>query len=281
MAKAAYFPQLTLSASGGAGAAALGSLFDTPGRVWSLGAALAQAIFDGGLRTARVAQAEAAYDISVAQYKQTVLGAFQQVEDQLALLRLLEQESTFQDQAVRSSQQAQQLALAQYRAGTATYLNVVTTQTTLLATSAPPCSCAAAARRQHHARLRHRRRLERLQPARRRAPPRPRSRNDPTDAAMTTTFTRNRTTWALVAVAVAVLGARPLVDREAAQAADDSKAKGKRPPTARWPSPPHRSRRRTCRLPHGHRQRRPHMSVTVKRASTASSTRSASPKART
>jgi len=132
VAKAAYFPQLTLSASGGAGAATLGSLFDTPGRVWSLGAALAQAIFDGGLRTARVAQAEAGYDISVSQYKQTVLAGFQQVEDQLALLRLLARESSFQEQAVRSSQQAQQSALAQYRAGTTSYLNVVTTQTTLL-----------------------------------------------------------------------------------------------------------------------------------------------------
>jgi len=132
VAKAAYFPQLTLSASGGLGAAALGSLFDTPSRVWSLGAALAQTIFDGGLRRARTAQAEAAYDVAVAQYKETVLGGFQQVEDQLALLRLLAQETAFEDQAVRSSQQAQQSALAQYRAGTASYLNVVTTQATLL-----------------------------------------------------------------------------------------------------------------------------------------------------
>jgi NodT family efflux transporter outer membrane factor (OMF) lipoprotein len=132
VAKAAYFPQLTLSAGGSFGGTALTNLFDTPGRVWSLGAALAQAIFDGGLRTARVAQAEAAYDITVAQYKETVLGGFQQVEDELALLRLLAQETTFQDQAVRSSKQAEQSAIAQYRAGTVSYLNVVTTQTTLL-----------------------------------------------------------------------------------------------------------------------------------------------------
>jgi NodT family efflux transporter outer membrane factor (OMF) lipoprotein len=129
VAKAAYFPQLTLSASGGV---ALDNLFDTPGRVWSLGAALAQTIFDGGLRTARVAQAQAGYDITVAQYKETVLGGFQQVEDQLALLRLLAQETAFQDLAVRSSLQAEQSAFAQYRAGTLSYLNVVTTQTTLL-----------------------------------------------------------------------------------------------------------------------------------------------------
>jgi len=132
VAKAAWFPQLTLGASGGFSAAALGSLFDTPSRVWSLGAALAQALFDGGLRNARTAQAEAAYDGAVAQYKQTVLEGFQQVEDQLALLRLLDQETALQDQAVRSSQQAEQSALAQYRAGTLSYLNVVTAQTLAL-----------------------------------------------------------------------------------------------------------------------------------------------------
>jgi NodT family efflux transporter outer membrane factor (OMF) lipoprotein len=129
VAKAAYFPQLTLSGSGGFSAAALASLFDAPARVWSLGAALAQTVFDGGLRSARTAQAEAAYDVAVAQYKQTVLGGFQQVEDDLALLRLLDQEATLQDQAVRSSQQAERAALAQYRAGTLSFLNVVTAQT--------------------------------------------------------------------------------------------------------------------------------------------------------
>jgi len=132
VAKAAYFPQLTLSAGGGFSAATLGTLFDTPSRVWSLGAALAQTLFDGGLRSARTAQAEAAYDVAVAQYKETVLGGFQQVEDQLALLRLLDQEAALQDQAVRASRQAQESTLAQYRAGTTSYLNVVTTQTTLL-----------------------------------------------------------------------------------------------------------------------------------------------------
>ena len=132
VAKAAYFPQLTLSAGGGFSAATLGTLFDTPGRVWSLGAALAQTLFDGGLRRARTAQAEAAYDVAVAQYKETVLGGFQQVEDQLALLRLLDQEAALQDQAVRASRQAEQSTTAQYRAGTTSYLNVVTTQTTLL-----------------------------------------------------------------------------------------------------------------------------------------------------
>jgi NodT family efflux transporter outer membrane factor (OMF) lipoprotein len=133
VAKAAYFPQLTLSANGGFAAAALGNLFDTPSRVWSLGAALAQTLFDGGLRRARTAQAEAAYDGAVAQYKETVLGAFQQVEDDLSLLRLLGQETTLQDQAVRASRLAEQLALNQYRAGTTTYLSVVTAQALSLA----------------------------------------------------------------------------------------------------------------------------------------------------
>jgi NodT family efflux transporter outer membrane factor (OMF) lipoprotein len=134
VAKAAYFPQLTLSGSGGFGAATLGTLFDTPSRVWSLGAALAQTVFDGGLRRAHTAQAEAAYDAAAAQYKQAVLSALQQVEDNLATLRLLDQESAFQDQAVRSAQLAEQLALNQYRGGTNSYLNLVTAQAQSLST---------------------------------------------------------------------------------------------------------------------------------------------------
>ena len=128
VAKAAYFPNLTLSASGGFGAAALTNLFDTPSRVWSLGAALAQTVFDGGLRRAHTAQAEAAYDAAAAQYKQTVLAGLQQVEDNLANLRLLDQEAGFQAQAVRSAQLAERLALNQYRGGTNSYLNLVTAQ---------------------------------------------------------------------------------------------------------------------------------------------------------
>ena len=128
VARAAYFPSLTLSASGGFGAAAIVNLFDTPGRVWSLGAALAETIFDGGLRKAHDAQAVAAYDVTVAQYKQTVLAGFQQVEDELATLRVLDQETVFQDQAVKSAQLAERLALTQYRAGTTSYLSVITAQ---------------------------------------------------------------------------------------------------------------------------------------------------------
>jgi NodT family efflux transporter outer membrane factor (OMF) lipoprotein len=129
VARAAYFPSLTLSAAAGYNGAGFAGLLDTPSRVWSLGAALAQTLFDGGLRKAHSDQAVAAYDASVAQYKQTVLNGMQQVEDNLALLRVLNHEVVLQDQAVQASQLAERLALAQYRAGTATYLSVVTAQT--------------------------------------------------------------------------------------------------------------------------------------------------------
>ena len=129
VARAAYFPTLQLNAGGGFNAAGLGSLFDTPSRVWSLGAALAQTLFDGGLRRAHDAQAVAAYDAAVAAYKQTVLTGFQQVEDNLATLRILDREADLQAKAVAAAQLAERLALSQYRAGTASYLSVVTAQT--------------------------------------------------------------------------------------------------------------------------------------------------------
>jgi NodT family efflux transporter outer membrane factor (OMF) lipoprotein len=128
VARAAYFPSLLLSAGGGFSAAGLSNLFDTPSRVWSLGAVLSQTLFDGGLRRAQDAQAVAAYDAAVAGYKQTVLSAFQQVEDNLAALSWLEREAELQAQAVKAAQLAERLALSQYRGGTATYLAVITAQ---------------------------------------------------------------------------------------------------------------------------------------------------------
>ncbi|WMD23258.1 efflux transporter outer membrane subunit [Achromobacter seleniivolatilans] len=128
VARAAYFPSLVLSASGGFGAASFAQWFNAPGRVWSLGALLAGTIFDGGLRHARDAQAVAAFDASAAQYKQTVLGAFQEVEDNLSTLRVLDDEARAQDEAVTASRLSEQLALAQYRAGTATFLTVAVAQ---------------------------------------------------------------------------------------------------------------------------------------------------------
>ncbi|APW40212.1 RND transporter [Rhodoferax koreense] len=128
VAQAAFYPQIMLSASGGFSSATIGALFNTPSRIFSLGAALAQTIFDGGLRRAHSDQAIATYDASVAQYKQTVLAGFQQVEDNLATLRLLDEEAAYQAKAVEASQLSERLALSQYRAGTATYLGVVTAQ---------------------------------------------------------------------------------------------------------------------------------------------------------
>ncbi len=133
VARAAFYPSLTLGASAGYSSSALSSLFDTPSRVWSLGAVLAAALFDGGARQARSAQASAAYDAAVAQYKQIVLAGFQQVEDNLALLRVLADEQALQDQAVEAARRAERLALAQYRGGTASYLTVITAQTLALA----------------------------------------------------------------------------------------------------------------------------------------------------
>lgn len=128
VARAAYFPSLVLSASGGFAAANFAQWFSAPGRVWSLGALLAGTLFDGGLRKARDAQAVAAFDATAAQYKQTVLGAFQEVEDNLSTLRVLADEAQAQDEAVRASRLSEQLVLAQYRAGTTTFLTVAVAQ---------------------------------------------------------------------------------------------------------------------------------------------------------
>jgi NodT family efflux transporter outer membrane factor (OMF) lipoprotein len=128
VAKAAYYPQLNLGVTGGLTGGTFGMLFDTPSRVWSLGATLAQTLFDGGLRRAHTDQAIAAFDVAVAQYKQVVLSSFQQVEDDLATLRVLDQETALQDDAVAAAQVAERLALTQYRGGTANYLAVVTAQ---------------------------------------------------------------------------------------------------------------------------------------------------------
>jgi len=133
VAKAAFFPTLTLSASAGYQSATMADWLTMPSRFWSLGPALAQNLFDGGLRRAQTAQAIAAYDANVAAYRQTVLAAFQQVEDNLAALHILAEEAVEQGEAVRSAEQSLALALNQYKAGTVSYLNVVVAQTTALA----------------------------------------------------------------------------------------------------------------------------------------------------
>ena len=133
VAQAAFFPTVTLSASGGSRTTALAGLFTTPTRFWSLGAALAQPLFDAGLRSAQKAQAVAAYDEQVATYRQTVLAGFQEVEDNLAALRILEEEATLQDEVVQAARQAVELTTNQYQAGVVSYLNVINAQATLLA----------------------------------------------------------------------------------------------------------------------------------------------------
>ncbi|WP_100245607.1 efflux transporter outer membrane subunit [Herbaspirillum huttiense] len=132
VAKAAYFPSLTLSASGGYQSSTFADWFTLPGRVWSLGPQLAQTIFDGGARAAATDQAIATYDGTVATYKQTVLTAFQDVEDNLAALRILEQEAAVQGEALQAARQAVTLVTNQYKAGTVSYVNVITAQATAL-----------------------------------------------------------------------------------------------------------------------------------------------------
>ena len=132
VAESAYFPTLTLGASGSYGSSNLSNLFSSPNPLWSLGPVLAGTIFDAGLRQAQTAEARAAYDADVASYRQTVLTAFQQVEDNLAALRILEQENKVQDQAVKDAQKAVELETNQYKAGTVSALDVIITQATAL-----------------------------------------------------------------------------------------------------------------------------------------------------
>ncbi|MDR0273828.1 MAG: efflux transporter outer membrane subunit [Burkholderiaceae bacterium] len=133
VAQSAYFPNLTLSAGGGYQGAGFGPWFAAPGRVWALGAALAGQLFDGGARSARVQQAQAALDAAGASYRQTVLAGFQEVEDNLAALGELERERAAQDEAARAAHESLQILLAQYRAGAASYTAVITAQSLALA----------------------------------------------------------------------------------------------------------------------------------------------------
>ena len=128
VAQAAFYPSLSLSGAGGYQSSALGDLLLLPARYWALGAALAQPLFDAGLRSAQKAQAVAAYDQTVANYRATVLAAFQDVEDNLVALRRLEEESGVQSEAVRAAQEAATIANNQYRAGTTNYFTVVVLQ---------------------------------------------------------------------------------------------------------------------------------------------------------
>jgi NodT family efflux transporter outer membrane factor (OMF) lipoprotein len=130
----AWLPTITLGASAGAQAATLAQLFSAPTLYWSLGPSLAATLFDGGLRSAKLAAGRAAYRQTVAVYRQDVLQAMQQVQDNLYAQAILRHEARQQDQVVRAAELSLRLALNQYKAGTADYLGVITAQTT--ATSA-------------------------------------------------------------------------------------------------------------------------------------------------
>jgi NodT family efflux transporter outer membrane factor (OMF) lipoprotein len=132
VAKAAYYPSLTLSGNVGYQNASFARWLTAPSRFWSLGPELALSIFDGGLRKSLTDQAIASYDASVATYRQTVLTAFQDVEDNLAVLRILEQEAKVQDEAIAAARLSMELTLNQYKAGTVSYINVAIVQAALL-----------------------------------------------------------------------------------------------------------------------------------------------------
>jgi outer membrane protein, multidrug efflux system len=136
IARAAYFPSLNLTGAGGFESGTLGELFNWSSRVFLLGplagTALTIPIFDGGARSGNLANARAKYEEQVADYRQQVLVAFQEVEDNLSNLRLLDEQIKQQDQAVAASSRAAQLSQTQYTEGTVAYLDVIDSQRTVL-----------------------------------------------------------------------------------------------------------------------------------------------------
>ena len=133
IAHAAYFPTFSLTGEGGFESSAIGNWLSWPSRFWSVGASLSETIFDAGLRRATVQQYVAAYNSDLAAYRQTVLTAFQQVEDELAEVRILSKEIQQQQQAVNSAQTYLKLEEARYQTGIDPYVDVLVAQTTVLA----------------------------------------------------------------------------------------------------------------------------------------------------
>jgi NodT family efflux transporter outer membrane factor (OMF) lipoprotein len=129
---AAYFPTLSLTAAGGWEAGAFKNLFTVPARFWSLGASASETIFDGGLRRATLHQYSAQFNADVAAYRETVLTAFQQVEDNIATVRVLSQQIEREKAAVAAAQRFLDIATSRYQTGMDPYLNVITAETTLL-----------------------------------------------------------------------------------------------------------------------------------------------------
>lgn len=132
VAKAAYYPLVTLSGNGGFESTAISTLIQGPSGLYALGGQAAQTLFDAGKRKGTLEQAQASYEQSVDQYRATILTAFQEVEDNLASLRILEDESTTQTRAVNAAQHSLSLSETRYRGGVANYLEVTTAQTAAL-----------------------------------------------------------------------------------------------------------------------------------------------------
>ena len=132
LARTAYYPLVNIVGSGGFESGTITTLFQGPSALWAVGASVAQTIFDGGRRHALNDQAKEAYDASVASYRQTVLTDFQQVEDSLAALRVLEQEAGVQATAVQSAQRSLDLSNTRYEGGVTSYLEVITAQNAAL-----------------------------------------------------------------------------------------------------------------------------------------------------
>ena len=129
---AAYYPLVNLTASSGVQAQLFSRLFSLPSFFWSLGASATQTIFDAGLRKATVAQFTAVYNADVAAYRQTVLTAFQQVEDNIATLEIVSEQISKQNDSIKSAQRYLDIAMARWETGLDPYLNVINAQTTLL-----------------------------------------------------------------------------------------------------------------------------------------------------